>query len=149
DVKAALDGARAILLERFAEDAELVGDMRQFLHSHGRVRARVIAGKETEGAKYRDYFDHVEPISQIPSHRLLALFRASKEGIIDLALLPFSSSAPKVVASDALDDAIAAGHAEAEGRVAVHTGIADQGRAADRWLLDTVRQAWRVKLHLH
>ena len=149
DVKAALDGARAILLERFAEDAGLVGDMRNFLHTHGRVRARVIAGKETEGAKYRDYFDHVEAVAQIPSHRLLALFRASKEGIIDLALLPFSSSAPKVVASDALDDAIAAGHAEAEGRVAVHVGIADQGRAGDRWLLDTVRQTWRVKLHLH
>ncbi|MFA5591305.1 MAG: Tex family protein [Lysobacteraceae bacterium] len=149
DVKAALDGARAILLERFAEDAGLVGDMRNFLHTHGRVRARVIAGKETEGAKYRDYFDHVEAVAQIPSHRLLALFRASKEGIIDLALLPFSSGAPKVVASDALDDAIAAGHAEAEGRVAVHVGIADQGRAGDRWLLDTVRQTWRVKLHLH
>ena len=149
DVKAALDGARAILLERFAEDAGLVGDMRNFLHTHGRVRARVIAGKETEGAKYRDYFEHVEAVAHIPSHRLLALFRASKEGIIDLALLPFSSSAPKVVASDALDEAIAAGHAEAEGRVAVHTGIADQGRAGDRWLLDTVRQTWRVKLHLH
>ena len=149
DVKAALDGARAILLERFAEDAGLVGEMRNFLHAHGRVRARVIAGKETEGAKYRDYFDHVEAVAQIPSHRLLALFRASKEGIIDLALLPFSSSAPKIVASDALDDAIAAGHAEAEGRVAVHVGIADQGRAGDRWLLDTVRQTWRVKLHLH
>ncbi|MEJ5209128.1 Tex family protein [Denitratimonas sp. CY0512] len=149
DVKAALDGARAILLERFAEDAALVGEMRNFLHAHGRVRARVIAGKETEGAKYRDYFDHVEAVAQIPSHRLLALFRASKEGIIDLALLPFSSSAPKIVASDALDDAIAAGHAEAEGRVAVHVGIADHGRAGDRWLLDTVRQTWRVKLHLH
>ncbi|MCX7562291.1 Tex family protein [Xanthomonadaceae bacterium XH05] len=149
DVKAALDGARAILLERFAEDAGLVGDMRNFLHTHGRIRARVIPGKETEGAKYRDYFDHVEAVAQIPSHRLLALFRASKEGIIDLALVPFSSSAPKVVASDALDEAIAAGHAEAEGRVAVHVGIADQGRAGDRWLLDTVRQTWRVKLHLH
>ncbi len=149
DAKAALDGARAILMERFAEDAALVGTMREFLHAHGRIRARVIAGKETEGAKYRDYFDHVEPISQIPSHRMLALFRASKEEIVDLALVPFSTSAPKVVASDALDEAIAAGHAEAEGRVAVHVGIADQGRAADRWLLDTVRQTWRVKLHLH
>ena len=149
DVKAALDGARAILMERFAEDAALVGEMRNFLHTHGRIRARVIAGKETEGAKYRDYFEHVEPISQIPSHRMLALFRASKEGIIDLALVPFSTSAPKVVASEVLDDAIATGHAEAEGRVGVHVGIADKGRAGDRWLLDTVRQTWRVKLHLH
>lgn len=149
DIKAALDGARAILMERFAEDAALVGAMREFLHGQGRIRARVIAGKETEGAKYRDYFDHVEPISQIPSHRLLALFRASKEEIIDLALAPFATSAPKVVASDALDDAIIAGHAEAEGRIAVQLGLGDQGRAADRWLLDTVRQTWRVKLHLH
>ncbi len=149
DVKAALDGARAILTERFAEDAELVGAMRDFLQANGRIRARVIAGKEAEGAKYSDYFDHVEAIAQIPSHRLLALFRASKEGIIDVALVPFASSAPKVVASDALDEAIAAGHAEAEGRIAVRVGIADRGRAADRWLLDTVRQTWRVKLHLH
>ena len=149
DVKAALDGARAILMERFAEDAALVGAMREFLQVQGRIRARVIAGKEGEGAKYSDYFEHVEAIAQIPSHRLLALFRASKEGIIDLALLPFPTRAPRVVAADALDEAIAAGHAEAEGRVAVQVGIADQGRAADRWLLDTVRQAWRVKLHLH
>ncbi len=149
DARAALDGARAILTERFAEDAELVGAMRDFLQANGRIRARVIAGKEVEGAKYSDYFDHVESIAQIPSHRLLALFRASKEEIIDVALLPFPTSAPKVVASDALDDAIAAGHAEAEGRIAVHVGIADRGRAADRWLLDTVRQTWRVKLHLH
>ncbi|HET9049359.1 MAG TPA: Tex family protein [Chiayiivirga sp.] len=149
DVKAALDGARAILLERFAEDPELVGRMRNFLLDHGRVRARVIAGKENEGAKYRDYFDHVEPIAQIPSHRLLALFRASKEEIIDVALLPFPSRAAKVVASEAVDETIASGHAEAEGHVAVHLGIADRGRAGDRWLLDTVRQTWRVKLHLH
>jgi len=149
DVKAALDGARAILTERLAEDATLVGAMRDFLHSHGRIRARVIPGKEAEGAKYSDYFDHLEPIAQIPSHRLLALFRASKEEIIDLSLLPFSSSAPKAVAAEALDEAIAAGHAVAEGRIAVHAGVADRGRAADRWLLDTVRQTWRVKLHLH
>jgi len=149
DAKAALDGARAILLERFAEDAALVGEMRQFLHDNGRLRARVIEGKETEGVKYRDYFDHVEAIAQVPSHRMLALLRASKEGIIDLALVPFASGAPKVVASDALDEAIAQGHAEAEGRIAVKLGIGDKGRAADRWLLDTVRQTWRVKLHLH
>ena len=149
DTKAALDGARSILLERFAEDAALVGAMRQFLHGNGRLRARVIEGKEAEGAKYRDYFEHVEAIASVPSHRMLALLRASKEGIVDLALLPFAASAPKVVASDALDEAIAAGHAEAEGRVAVALGIADKGRAGDRWLLETVRQTWRVKLHLH
>ena len=149
DAKAALDGARAILSERFAESAALVGEMRDFLHSHGRIRARVIAGKETEGAKYSDYFDHLEAIAQIPSHRLLALFRASKEEILDVSLLPFSTSAPRVVAAEALDEAIAAGHAEAEGRIAVQVGIADRGRSADRWLLDTVRQTWRVKLHLH
>ncbi len=149
DAKVALDGARAILSERFAENAALVGEMREFLHSHGRIRARVIAGKESEGAKYSDYFDHLEAIAQIPSHRLLALFRASKEEILDVSLLPFSTSAPRVVAAEALDEAIAAGHAEAEGRIAVQVGIADRGRSADRWLLDTVRQTWRVKLHLH
>ncbi len=149
DVKAALDGARSILLERFAEDAALVGEMRNFLHGNGRLRARVIEGKEAEGAKYRDYFGHVETIANVPSHRLLALLRASREGFIDLALVPFASSAPKIVATDALDEAIAQGHAEAEGRVATQLHIADKGRAGDRWLLDTVRQTWRVKLHLH
>ena len=134
DVRAALDGARAILMEAIAEDAHLVGELRDWLWSQGQIRAKVVAGKENEGAKFRDYFDHVEPIGKIPSHRLLALMRARNEGVIELELAP--SAEPEQ------------GHAEAEGRVAVHAGIAARGRAADAWLLETCRLAWRVKLHL-
>ncbi|MCE5233722.1 MAG: Tex family protein [Mizugakiibacter sp.] len=135
DVKAALDGARAILMEAIAEDAALVGELRDWLWSKGQIRAKVIEGKEQAGAKFRDYFDHAEPIAKIPSHRLLALLRARNEGVLELEL---------VAGADAEQ-----GHAEAEGRVAVHAGIAARGRAADAWLLETVRLAWRAKLHLH
>ncbi|MGN6237175.1 Tex family protein [Dyella sp.] len=135
DVRAALDGARAILMEAIAEDATLVGELRDWLWDRGQIRARVVEGKENEGAKFRDYFDHVEPIGKIPSHRLLALMRARNEGVIELELIP------------ALD--AEQGHAEGEGRVAAHAGILDRGRAADAWLRETVRLTWRVKLHLH
>ncbi|HSX62130.1 MAG TPA: Tex family protein [Tahibacter sp.] len=135
DLKAALDGARAILLEEFSEDAALVGELRGWLTERGQVRAKVVAGKENEGAKFRDYFDHVEPVKSIPSHRMLALFRARNEGIIDLELEP--TTEPEQ------------GHAEAEGRVAAHFGIAQRNRPADTWLLETCRQTWRIKLHLH
>ena len=135
DVRAALDGARAILMESIAEDAALVGELRDWLWTSGQIRAKVIEGKENEGAKFRDYFDHVEAIGKIPSHRLLALMRARNEGIIDLELSP------------ALD--AEQGHAEGEGRVAAHAGIHDRGRPADAWLRETVRLTWRVKLHLH
>ena len=153
DSKAALDGARAILLETFAEDPALVGALRDWLTAKAVIRASVVAGKESEGAKFRDYFQHVEPIGSIPSHRLLALFRARNEGVLDLELAPRPTTPLRSTASEdpgaALDEAAAAGHAEAEGRVARHFDIADRGRAADRWLLETARQAWRIKLHLH
>ncbi|MBN8946938.1 MAG: RNA-binding transcriptional accessory protein [Rhodanobacter sp.] len=135
DVRAALDGARAILMEAIAEDAHLVGELRDWLWSQGQIRAKVVAGKENEGAKFRDYFDHVEPIGKIPSHRLLALMRARNEGVIELELAPAADSEQ--------------GHAEGEGRVAAHANIHDRGRAADAWLRETVRLTWRVKLHLH
>jgi len=134
DVKAALDGARSIVLEEFSEDAALVGELREWLWQRGQIRASVIDGKQNEGAKYRDYFDHVEAIRAIPSHRLLALFRARNEGIVDLVLEP--GATPEQA------------HAEAEGRVALHFGIALRGRPADAWLLECCRQVWRVKLHL-
>ncbi|HEY0230263.1 MAG TPA: Tex family protein, partial [Dokdonella sp.] len=134
DIKAALDGARQILIESIAENATLLGELRDATWSKGQIRAKVIEGKENEGAKFRDYFDHAEAIAKIPSHRLLALMRARNEGILALELAP---------AAD-----IEQGHAEAEGRVAVHAGIAARGRAADAWLLETCRLAWRVKLHL-
>jgi uncharacterized protein len=135
DARAALDGARAILMESIAEDAGLLGELRDWLWDKGQIRAKVVEGKENEGAKFRDYFDHVEPIGKIPSHRLLALMRARNEGVIELELAP------------ALD--MEQGHLEGEGRVAAHADIRDRGRAADAWLRETVRLTWRVKLHLH
>jgi uncharacterized protein len=135
DTKAALEGARAILMERWGEDAALVGELRTWLGETGVIRARVAEGKEVEGAKYRDYFEHAEALAKIPSHRLLALFRARREEILFLELDPGSDAE--------------AGHQYAEGRVARKAGIADQGRAADRWLLDACRLTWRAKLHTH
>ncbi|MFC0677791.1 Tex family protein [Lysobacter korlensis] len=135
DAKAALDGARAILMERWGEDAALVGDLRQWLSEVGVIRARVAEGKENEGAKYRDYFDHAEPLARIPSHRLLALFRARREEIVFLDLDPGTDAE--------------AGHLQAEGRVAHHAGVKPQGRPADKWLLDACRLTWKAKLHLH
>ncbi|MBB3228015.1 uncharacterized protein FHW69_002647 [Luteibacter sp. Sphag1AF] len=135
DVKAALDGARAILMESIAEDAGLVGQLRDWLWDKGQIRAKVVAGKENEGAKFRDYFDHSEPVNKIPSHRLLALMRARNEGVLEIDLNPGADADQ--------------GHAEGEGRVAAHAGIIDRGRPADAWLRETVRLTWRVKLHLH
>lgn len=135
DAKVALEGARAILMERWGEDATLVGELRQWLHEVGVIRARVAEGKENEGAKYRDYFDHAESLAKIPSHRLLALFRARREEILFLDLEP--GNEPE------------AGHQQAEGRVAHHAGVSAQGRAADKWLLDACRLTWRAKLHMH
>ena len=135
DVRAALDGARAILMESIADDAALVGELRDWLWSKGQIRARLVEGKEAAGAKFRDYFDHVEPIGKIPSHRLLALMRARNEGVLELELAP--------------DTDADHGHAEGEGRVAARANIHNQGRAADAWLRETVRLTWRVKLHLH
>ena len=135
DTRAALDGARAILMELIAEDAALVGELRDWLWAQGQIRARVVAGKENGGAKFRDYFDHVEPIGKIPSHRLLALMRARNEGVLELELCPTADAEQ--------------GHAEGEGRVAARAAIHNQGRAADAWLRETVRLTWRVKLHLH
>ncbi|HEY8682833.1 MAG TPA: Tex-like N-terminal domain-containing protein, partial [Rhodanobacter sp.] len=135
DVRAALDGARAILMESIAEDAHLVGELRDWMWAQGQIRAKVVEGKQHEGAKFRDYFEHVEPIGKIPSHRLLALMRARNEGIIELELTPTADAEQ--------------GHVEGEGRVAAHANIHQRGRAADAWLRETVRMTWRVKLHLH
>ena len=135
DTKAALEGARAILMERWGEDAALVGELRSWLGENGVIRARVAEGKEEQGAKYRDYFDHAESLAKIPSHRLLALFRARREEILFLELDPGSDAE--------------AGHVYAEGRVAYKAGIRDAGRPGDRWLLDACRLTWRAKLHMH
>lgn len=135
DAKAALEGARAILMERWGEDAALLGELRQWLESHGQVRAKVVEGKQVEGVKYSDYFDHVEPLAQIPSHRMLALLRARREGFIEVELQPGAD--PEV------------GNAYAEGRVALRAGVDNRNRAADAWLQQACRLTWRAKLHIH
>lgn len=135
DAKAALDGARAILMERWGEDAALVGELRNWLTDVGVIRSRVAEGKEAAGEKFRDYFDHAEPLAKIPSHRLLALFRGRREEFLFLDLDPGSDAE--------------AGHLHAEGRVALPAGIKAQGRAADKWLIDSCRLTWKAKLHLH
>ena len=135
DTKAALEGARAILIERWGEDAALVGELRAWLHEVGVIRAKVVEGKEAAGEKFRDYFDHAESLAKIPSHRSLALFRGRREEFITLDLEP--GSEPD------------AGHLYAEGRVAWHAGIRDEGRAADAWLRNACRLTWKAKLHLH
>lgn len=135
DAAAALDGARAILIERIGENASLVGELREWLKAKGVLRSKVMPGKEAEGAKYRDYFDHVEPIATIPSHRMLALLRGRREEILNVELEPTAD--------------LEAGHAYAEGRVALAAGIAPKGRAADAWLLATARLAWRARLLMH
>tara|TARA_R110001599_G_scaffold353885_1_gene602510 strand:+ start:83375 stop:85693 length:2319 start_codon:yes stop_codon:yes gene_type:complete len=136
DTKAALDGARQILMERFAEDADLLAALRQFLVSHALLASRLIDGKEQEGAKFRDYFAHTEALAKVPSHRALAMFRARNEGVISLNLIMDADEKPTDT------------HA-CEAMVAEHWKIADQQRAADRWLLEAVRWTWRVKLLTH
>jgi uncharacterized protein len=134
DTKAALEGARAILMERFAEDAELLGDLRSFIWQQGQLKVTVIKGKENEGAKFRDYFDHVEPLKKVPSHRALAILRGRNEGILTYALVVGDSDEDKRQPHPA------------EHRIAARWRIRDQGRAADRWLAEVVRWTWRVKL---
>jgi len=132
--EAALEGARAILVERFAENAELLGTLRETYWQRGRLTSKVREGKETEGAKFADYFDFSEPLTKLPSHRILALFRGEKEEILDLRMEEDNDSAEPGYVSPY------------EGRTALAFGIADKGRPGDRWLLETVRWAWRTKL---
>ncbi|GIH08579.1 RNA-binding transcriptional accessory protein [Rhizocola hellebori] len=115
-----LDGARAILIERFSEDADLIGALRELMWNRGHVTSKVREGKETEGAKFSDYFDFAEPFTKLPSHRILALFRGEKEEILDLVLEP--------------------GEENYEERIAVHFGCGGS------WLLDTVRLTWKTRV---
>ncbi len=141
DVKAVLDGARQILMEGFAEDAELLGRLRAHLQDKAVLTAAVVAGKETEGQKFRDYFAYAEPLHAVPSHRALALFRGRDEGVLKLALIQ-----PEELAASTAADPVPVTPAEA--MIAQRFGIRDAGRAADAWLRDTVRWAWRVRLSL-
>ena len=149
DAKAALDGARQILMEQFAEDAELLGQLREHLQVNGQLIAKVAEGKEEAGAKFRDYFDYREPISAIPSHRGLALFRGRKEEILQLALkLPeeLVEQAGAAGATTAPAAPVPTGPNSCERKIAAHFHIADQGRPADAWLMQTARWTWQVKL---
>ena len=133
DAKAALDGAKQILMERFAEDPELIGQLRERLWQEGELSARVLEGKQQEGAKFSDYFEHDEKLAKAPSHRALAMFRARNEGVLSLSIrLPGEEEAPV--------------H-PAQVTIAKQFGISDQGRPADKWLAEVVRWTWRVKLY--
>uniref|UniRef100_UPI003C7C5C99 Tex family protein n=2 Tax=unclassified Streptomyces TaxID=2593676 RepID=UPI003C7C5C99 len=136
DPAAALEGARAILTERFSEDADLTGELRERMWSRGRVVARVRDGKEEAGAKFADYFDFAEPFTALPSHRILAMLRGEKEDVLDLVLEPEEPSEEP-------------GPSSYENMVARRFGVADRGRPGDKWLGDTVRWAWRTRILVH
>ncbi|MGP9017307.1 Tex family protein [Streptomyces sp. BR1] len=139
DPAAALEGARAILTERFSEDADLIGEVRERMWTKGRLAAKVRAGKEEAGAKFADYFDFAEPFTALPSHRVLAMLRGEKEEVLDLVLEPEGSP----------EDAATPGPSAYENMVARRFGIADRGRPGDKWLADTVRWAWRTRILVH
>ncbi|WP_184689510.1 Tex family protein [Micromonospora echinospora] len=139
DAAAALDGARAILIERFAEDADLIGTLREQMWSRGRLVSRVREGQETAGAKFADYFDFAEPYPKLPSHRILAMFRGEKEGVLELTMDPEADG----------DADATTGPSRYEAAVAGRFGVSDQGRPADKWLADTVRWAWRTRILIH
>ncbi|BFU44116.1 Tex family protein [Krasilnikovia sp. MM14-A1004] len=132
DAAAALDGARAILVERFAEDADLIGELRELMWTKGRLIAKVRDGQQAEGAKFADYFDFAEPYTKLPSHRILAVFRGEKENVLDLTMEPEPEDASSF-----------------EPRIAARFGVADHGRPGDKWMADTVRWAWRTRILVH
>ncbi|WP_055533017.1 Tex family protein [Streptomyces graminilatus] len=134
DPQAALDGARAILTERFSEDADLIGEVRERMWVRGRLAAKVKEGKEEAGAKFADYFDFTEPFTALPSHRILAMLRGEKEDVLDLVLEPEEPTE---------------GPSSYEGIIAHRFGIAERGRPGDKWLKETVRWAWRTRILVH
>lgn len=132
DNKAALDGARYILMERFAEQADLLEKLRDYVWQNATLRARVVAGKEQEGAKFKDYFEHDEPLHKAPSHRVLAMLRGRNEGILNLALVTGDDESASTC----------------EGIIAHHLRLNLQSRPADKWLLGVVSWTWKIKLSL-
>jgi uncharacterized protein len=135
DAAAGLDGARAILVERFAEDADLIGALRERMWAIGRLTSKVRDGKQESGAKFSDYFDFAEALTSLPSHRVLALFRGEKEEVLDVTMDP--AGTPET------------GPSEYEVRIAARFGVSDRGRPGDKWLTDTVRFAWRTRILVH
>jgi protein Tex len=141
DVAAALDGARAICVERFAEDADLIGGLRERMWAQGSLTAKVREGKTEDGKKYSDYFDFAESFGRLKAHRVLAMFRAEKEEVLDLTLDP-NDEGFDLAAGPGLS-------ASYEQPIADRFGVVDQGRPADKWLSDTVRWAWRTRILVH
>ncbi|HHB91662.1 MAG TPA: RNA-binding transcriptional accessory protein [Thioploca sp.] len=136
NVQKALEGARHILVELFAEDAKLLDELREYLWRNATFNSKIQEGKEEKGTKFSDYFDYHEPLKKVPSHRALAMFRGRKSGILQLSLSIEQNN----------DEASLS---YCEGQIAKAFNIADQGRAADNWLLETVRSAWRFKIRSH
>lgn len=134
DTKAALEGARYILMERFSEDAELLGQLRELLWNEGILSSRGVEGKEEEGAKFRDYFEHDEPLKSAPSHRALAIFRGRNEGVLQANIRLANEPEDRRETHPC------------EKLVADFWKVEQKGRAADDWLKDVVRWTWRVKL---
>lgn len=132
DSKSALDGARYILMERFAEQADLLEKLRDYLWQNATLRARVVAGKEQEGAKFKDYFEHDEPLHKAPSHRVLAMLRGRNEGVLNLALVTGEDESAS----------------PCEGIIAHHLKLNLQNRPADKWLQVVVSWTWKIKLSL-
>ncbi|HEV7628975.1 MAG TPA: Tex family protein, partial [Streptomyces sp.] len=137
DTAAALEGARAILAERFSEDADLIGELRERMWLRGRLAATVREGKEEQGAKFKDYFDFAEAFTDLPSHRVLAMLRGEKEEVLDLALVPEEAS------ESGTADRTPSSY---ERSIAHHFEVRDEGRPADTWLAETVRWAWRTRI---
>ena len=135
DTKAALDGARFILMERFAEDASLLAKVRRYLKSNAHIASRLSKGKEQDAAKFKDYFEHSEKLSSTPSHRALAMFRGRNEGVLSIQLdtTPGQESALS----------------PCEDIISEHVGIRSLGRKADKWLQQVVHWTWKAKLSLH
>ncbi len=137
DTKAALDGARYILMERFSEDAALLAKVRNYLWKNAHLVSKVVEGKEDEGAKFRDYFDHHEPIANVPSHRALAMFRGRNEGVLQLSLNadPQFEQAPR--------------ESYCEQIIIDHLGLRLNNAPADAWRKAVVNWTWRIKVLLH
>ncbi|AIL69312.1 transcriptional accessory protein [Vibrio vulnificus] len=137
DSKAALDGARAILMERIAEDANLLEKIRQYLNRHAEIVSRVVAGKEHEGEKFKDYFEHNEAISKVPSHRALAMLRGRNEGFLSLTLN----------ADPQQEESVRQSYCET--LIAEHYGVTLSSAPADNWRKQVISWAWRIKVSMH
>ncbi|HDL3859356.1 TPA: RNA-binding transcriptional accessory protein, partial [Mannheimia haemolytica] len=137
DTKAALDGARYILMERFSEDAELLAKLRQYLTAYATLESKVIDGKEEEGEKFRDYFAHSEPFNSVPSHRALAMFRGRNEGVLSLSLN----------ADPTAEEGTKSSHCEEI--IREHLGVIFNNQPADKWREQVIAWTWKIKAALH